>query len=208
MDWNSAWQTASAVIVSFGGAAIIIAGIVKWSADRIAEQIIKKKDFEFSQKLEALKSSLEKKNYISKTRFDLEIEIYRELSETTLLMVLDNNVLFQHFEILPKDEEKRREQRHKDFCKASESYNSAVNSILKNAPFIPEKMYKIFDDIRKLCLTQIGLHRHCYSGKDHPSLMTQRDKGYMRTDEISTKLDQLIEQLRIHIASLDVLDKQ
>lgn len=41
MDWNTILETSAAVIVSFGGAGAIIAGVTKFAADKIADKLEK-----------------------------------------------------------------------------------------------------------------------------------------------------------------------
>lgn len=206
MDWNSAWQTASAVIVSFGGAAIIIAGIVKWSADRIAEQIIKKKEFEFSQKLEALKSSLEKKNYISKVRFDIEIAVYRELSEAILPMALEITVVVPIAESFLQNGKPAKEITEKALTQIFDSYEKWVIAISRNAPFIPQKTYDLFMDTAQTCSKLAYLARKIFSTDTPPHEAVVRECRD-RSEELTEKINTLMERLRQHIASLDVLDK-
>ena len=41
MDWNTILETSAAIIVSFGGAGVIIAGVTKFAADKIADKLEK-----------------------------------------------------------------------------------------------------------------------------------------------------------------------
>ena len=86
---NDIWQIALAVIGSFGGAGVIILGCSKWLANLTAEKIIKKTEFEYAEKLEKLRKQFEMKNYISNVRFDLEIEIYREIKTLCAKQITD-----------------------------------------------------------------------------------------------------------------------
>ena len=72
MDWNTILETSAAVIVSFGGAGAIIAGVTKFAADKIADKLEKKYELKLSKELESFKSKLENRSYVSKTRFDAE----------------------------------------------------------------------------------------------------------------------------------------
>ena len=212
MDWESVWRIILAAIVSVGGAGVIIVFIGKWLANLSAEAILKKAEFEFDRKLENLKSKLEKRNYISKVRFDLEIEIYRQLSESVLLMVLNSCALFpvgiEHC-CPDKDAEIKRKE---ELCsKATDSYNQANQAIMQNAPFIPENIYELFSDIRNDCRKQIVFFPEFRLWSTSEEWRKELKDEYMacwiRTKTINDKLTSLLEKLRSHIAELDVLEK-
>lgn len=74
-----------AVIASAGGIGGIIFLTIKFSANIIAERLEKKYTLKIDKELEKYKLSLESKIYISKTKFDTEFGIYRELSRTFLI---------------------------------------------------------------------------------------------------------------------------
>jgi len=210
---NEIWQIALAIIGSFGGAGVIILACSRWLANITAKAIIKKTEFEFSKKLEGFKSQLENKNYISKVRFDLEIEIYRELSASTMEMVMKNQNLFPHrFNFSPKDKDERVMFYQKNYEEATETFNTANKSILRNAPFIPEDFYKMFIHIIDLCSRQIDnyIKYGDFAIKDvvhADEIKIARDECFQRTLQIDKGMKELAIRLREHIASLDVLDK-
>ena len=70
MDWNTAFKVVGAAIISIGGAGAIIACCVKYTADRIAERMMRKYDAKLNKELEQYKHDLE-----------LETEKYRRMSE-------------------------------------------------------------------------------------------------------------------------------
>ena len=156
MDWESALKIVLTAIASVGGASVIIIFAGRWLADLSAKTIIAKTEFEFEKKLEDLRSKLEKRNYISKVRFDLEIETYRQLSEAVFSMVSDTSFLFPHgIGWSHPDEEAELKRKEDNYNKAIESYNNATQSIMKNAPFVPKNIYQLFSEIRDDCQLQI-----------------------------------------------------
>lgn len=96
---SNVWNTAFAIIASFGGAAAIICAVIKFSSSIIADGLSKKYQLEIDIKLEKIKSELENKNYVSKVRFDREFEIYQELSERRLELVFTLSELKQYLYI-------------------------------------------------------------------------------------------------------------
>ena len=97
MNWNTILEIGAAIVVAFGGAGAIIAGVTKFSVNQIADSLQKKYDLKLNKELEAFKNTLENKSYVSKTRFDAEFAIYRQLSGITVTMVKEVSQLFPTF---------------------------------------------------------------------------------------------------------------
>jgi len=172
--------------------------------------MLKKAELAFAKDLADFQSKLENKNYISKTRFDLEIEIYQKLSEATLQMVFDNNALFPVLDH-PFPDINEEYNRMVKVCEAATySYNLANKAIRQSAPFIPKEIYEEFCNIRNDCHRQIIMFQDFRLDKMCKELIADSKDQYRacfgRTQEISTKLDDLVNHLREYIAKLDVLD--
>lgn len=205
---GSVWDIVLAIFVSIGGAGAVIVALSKWLANLIAERMLKKTEFEFSQKLEALKSNLEKRNYISKARFDLEIEIYRQLSETVVTMVSDSSALFPFGGARePKDEKERDRFYRENYSRSTQSFNAANSAINRNAPFIPEQFHKMFTDIADKCRIQLIMFGELKIHNPSEGDGQFYRECCERTKVINDELDVLMAALRSHITSLDVLDK-
>ncbi|MCL2567834.1 MAG: hypothetical protein FWE12_00135 [Oscillospiraceae bacterium] len=191
MDWSAVGQIVLTSIVSSGvvGAILVFAG---------------------NRKLERLKSQLERKNYVSKARFDLEIEVYRELSEAMLQMVFENSNLFPpDLTFPPADEAERREYYTIQYQEATSRFNQANQTLLRNAPFMPEDIYQMFRNIKNLCGQQLSNYR-LYG----PLAMENRryseikaNECFDKTRQIDQDMTALMNHLRTHIASLDTLDQ-
>ena len=102
MGWSEIWKVVLGVVTSVGGVGIIIVACAKFASGMIATRLEQKYSLKIEKDLEAYKTELEKdfegykqglskemeryrtslaaKNYVSKTRFDAEFEIYRNLS--------------------------------------------------------------------------------------------------------------------------------
>ena len=200
---NSVWETVLAILASFGGAGIIILGASKWLANLTAEKILKKTEFEFSQKLEALKSDLEKRNYISRVRFDLEIEIYRELSEKFMHMMFSVSKLFPNPFETDSNRNKTDEELSRAYSEANESFLAARKFLLRNAAFIPEQIFvmceKLFEpsqvqllDFRLLYLDKL------WKDKQADFLKTETDAFY-RTEKVASSFNTFFNTLRRHL---------
>ena len=160
------WNTASAIIVSFGGAAAIVCAVIKFSSSIIADRLSKKYQLEIDIKLEKIKSELENKNYVSKVRFDREFETYQELSERRLELVFTLSELKQYFYIYLHKRESfnnyiKKENLTEELFfvskveKLKETWNKNNFSNRKFAPFISEEMYMKIDTLNKSCSEQI-----------------------------------------------------
>lgn len=77
MSWEDVWKIILCAISSAGGIGIVIIAIIKFSASRIAEKLSKKYEMKLQKELEKYKSGFDNKIYISKTKFDIEFDLYR-----------------------------------------------------------------------------------------------------------------------------------
>ncbi|MCL1875904.1 MAG: hypothetical protein FWF87_06560 [Synergistaceae bacterium] len=108
MTWGDICKIASLVFASSGGIGVVFVCFVKLAGNTIAERLQKKYELKLNKELEKYIATLDKKNYISKARFDKEFIIYQELSEKVYYMVGDNTELFKVFDSVPKEEDERK----------------------------------------------------------------------------------------------------
>ena len=211
MDLKTISQIVLAFIASIGGAGAIVIFVGKWLANLSAEAILKKTEFKFSEELEDFKSKLEKKTYISKTRFDLEIDIYKRLTETVLKMVFDTLELFPPWiEHRRKDMDEEKNRLEQCYSVARDSYIKANVSIMQSASFIPKNTYELFTNIRDKCRAQISwfpeFRLSVHNDENIRELKDEYRDCWKRSNELKQELDDLLEKLRNHIAELDVIE--
>jgi len=207
--------------MSIGGVGAIIVLLGRWLANLTSEAIIKKTEFEFSKKLADFKSELEKKHvrytsqldnksYISRTRFDMEIAIYKQLSGAIVAMARDASFLFPGFERVSLDAVANKERLNDLYIKACESYNLAASAIAENAPFIPQNFFDMFDEIRRECFLQIqwfpDFRMGQLSTEQARELADEKRECYMRNKAIGEKQDLLVLSIRKYLEQLDVLE--
>lgn len=72
---------ATSIIISVGGSGVIICALANFISKRIAKRIDGKYQQRFEQEFEKYKSIMEHRRYISKTQFDNEYQIYKQLSK-------------------------------------------------------------------------------------------------------------------------------
>lgn len=206
------WQTVFAIIGSVGGAGVIIAASVKFSADFIANKLSQKYELKLNKELEEHKASLDKKTYISRSRFDMEFSIYGKLSEVFLSMEQAVYWLFpEGIDYLPIDEDERQKIYIERYKKANETITEATKVLGTNAPFIPADIFKAFDEIRRLCTRQYNMYNWCgpLSSRHEYSeaALKQENDCWERTREIADKENQLIDRLREYLEKLEVAEE-
>ena len=70
------WLTIFGILGSVGGGGAIVAGLSSWLGKVWADRLMVKETAKFREDLERLTKQLERKNYVSKVRFDAEFTIY------------------------------------------------------------------------------------------------------------------------------------
>lgn len=208
------WQTVFAIIGSIGGAGAIIAVAVKWASNLIAERLSQKYEIKMSKELESYKAALDKKTYISRTRFDVEFQIYRNLSEKVLTMVEATYWLFPNtIDIVPQDEDQQKDLYLQRYQRAGEVINEAQKEIRANAAFISEDFYSKFEELSRLCAQQYNFYTWCGALKRRTEeycreKADEAKKCWKRTEEISQKQKNLITELREYLKKLDVMEEK
>lgn len=197
------WETVSGIIISVGGAGAIIAAVVKFSASRLAERISDKYKHELSAQMERLKADLLNRNHSFQAKFDKEFEIYGKLMPAMLELTEKTFWLFpQAFDYAPQDEKERKQFYKKRYEGVFEALKRTQQALGEYAVFMPEHIYNRVFDVFRLCQTQYNLYPHFgdIANRESSSFKVS-DKCFERTNEITSKYDGLIKELREHIAN-------
>lgn len=209
MNWQEIGSIALAIVASAGGIGGIIVLAVKSSVNIIAERLEEKYSLKLEKELERYRSNLENKIYISKTKFDTEFSIYRELSRTFFDMVKNVGFLFPPgFTKRPADEIERKEYEHDLYAKALDSTVLAQDTLNANAPFIPEDFFKKYNELLGLCKMQISE----FEDRDNILKFPPNEAGairkenYNRSRDIRKQFEQLNSEIRDYISKLDVME--
>lgn len=210
MNWETVLKIVLSIVGSVGGAGAIIAFVVKFSANLIADKLKKKYELETTKKLEEYKSKLENKNYISKTRFDTEFSIYRTLSVAFFDMVKNISVMIpEGYTQVPADPKVKKEYDKKVYNLALTAVVKAQDTLNGNAPFISEDMYNEYSAILKLCNLQLEVFSNRWNVL---YLASQEEKekldleDYKRTGTINESMKELNNKVRKYISTLDVIE--
>ena len=198
------WKICVSVVATIGSISTIVLIALKFGGNMIAERLSAKYELKLNKELENYKSNLEKKNYISKTRFDFEFCIYGEISEILYVAVEKCYWLFPQ---QPSEVDETKELYLKRYNEASDSTIRLQSILRSKAPFISEDLLNDFENITKLLLGQIYAYPLCgmLPGRNSIFTMSQMDIYYKRTDEITNKHREIIGKMREYFDSLIVV---
>ncbi|MDR3149044.1 MAG: hypothetical protein LBT88_03360 [Oscillospiraceae bacterium] len=208
MSLGDVFKIVLTAVGGIGGVAVIIGAVVKFSANHIAERLSAKYELQLNKELESFKSGLEKKNYVSKVRFDAEFDIYRQLSKSFADMVKSVYAMITPgLSDQPADENARKEKDEHVYRDANNKVVVAQDTLRSNAPFIPVAFYLLYDEILKLGSLQLYTFRQRWN---IGSLETQSEKehlerdDYKRSRKMNEKLMSLNDEVRKYLKKLDV----
>ncbi|MCL2373299.1 MAG: hypothetical protein FWC78_07835 [Defluviitaleaceae bacterium] len=194
-----------AIVGGVGGIAAIFYAVVRFSANHIAERLSKKYELKLNKELENFKSGLEKKNYVSKVRFDAEFEIFRKLNLVFSKMRTETHNLFPIFGLKPVDKDELEKFENNIEKAVTDVIVIAQAELSGNAAFITEDLCNKFNNILKLC------NRQLYDfqvSRGHISEINPADYNFInsseRTKEILEKHDELVKEIREYFYLLEV----
>lgn len=178
----------------------------------VSDFVVKRIQCSFDKTLEDKKSQNERKNYISKTKFDLEFSLYRDLTRNF------NDLIDKIYILIPNgianvpvfnSDEKRDEYERKIHREAAESYNVTYDCLKGNIPFIPESFYNEYKTILQLCHMQLDVYEQrwnaSYALLSKKEIQPERE-DFKRTREIKCKFESLNGDIRKYLENLDVLE--
>lgn len=172
--------------------------------------IQKRKQLEYDKQLEKYKHIAEKKNYVSKVRFDAEFTIYRELSQAFSEAIEGVHGIIPNGEAYyPNDEDERTEYEEQLFSIFAKASYKAQKSLFSNAPFISKDIYDKFSEIMDLIRTQSEVYNEAHFDttlSNAEGEITEEDTD--RTALIDVKFDNLINEIRDYLSKLEILEEK
>lgn len=204
------WKIVFGVIVSLGGVGGIVTLIIKFCGNMIAERLSKKYELKLNKELESLKSNLARKNFISKTRFDTEFKIYRELSKSFFNMTKNISIMIPVGCVnILADREARKKYEDEIYSTSCNCFVCAQDTLYQNVPFIPKEFCDDYNEILRLCRRQIDAYNRRFDVLSFVSQLEKEnftDTDYERTDEIKMKLKALNDSIREYLSNLVVVE--
>lgn len=209
MSIDDVLKISASIIMGFGGVAAIFTAVVRYSSNIIAERLSKKYELKMSKELERYKTALGNKTYISKTKFDAEFAIYRELSSCFADAVKSVSILIPPgFTTVPADREDRLRFDECNYKVALPAVVKAQDALKANIPFVSEEIYNGYNELLGLFRLQLGAYEDRFIVND---LRPQVEKevfshdDYNRAREISEKWLSINSIVRNYLNSLDVI---
>lgn len=175
---------------------------------QVRDFVAKSVQLSFDKALENKKTLNERKNYISKHRFDVEFQIYRELSQKFLKMKKYMSSLHTGYMIPPGDNEEIRKFTTLIYNKAFDVAEEAQNVLYANASFIPGAFFEAYEKIHQLYCEQLKLFSNrwqsiSYYSEEEKSVFMKEHHQY--TERIEVRIRELNNQIREYLSSLDTL---
>lgn len=211
MDWTGVFELIGAIFVSIGGAGAIIIFLSKFLANMIAERIEMKYQLSFDKELEKYKANLDKYSYMTKTQFDIEMDIYRQLSlgiyEYTVSL---NTTISEDYRM---DNETSLEQKIIDeegqFKRMAERGANIQKLLYSNAAFIPKHIYNRYDELIELLTEQFWVYferlKQYMKGEiSQNERVTDAEKEMLET--IKEKNNNLNDSLREYLQKIQIVD--
>jgi hypothetical protein len=152
------WQTAAAVIVSLGGGGLIVFALSSWLGKVWAARILEQDRAKYTTEIERLKGSLEQTNrafqaeidktlFVSKTHFETEFDLLREIWASVSAVRTAMSQLRLSSRIGPVDQ--TREQQNSELNERFGEFNQTLNRLRQavddNSPFYPTEIFVVLD---------------------------------------------------------------
>lgn len=210
MSWGDVWKVILAALASVGGIGGLIVLVIRFSANTLADRLSKKYELKLQKDLEGFKSDLNKKEYVSKTKFDTEFTLYRELSSAFAEMVKAIWILIPAgLTNVPADDEDRKEFDRMHYEAALPAVVNAQDTLNANIPFISEDIYDGYSELLSLARVQLSEYEDRFNIYDlRPKEEKERFsiEAYQRTYELNEKWKALNNTIRDYISKLDVVE--
>ena len=210
-SWTDIVKIVAGVIAALGGGGAIVAGLSSWLGKVWADRLMVKETAKFREDLERLTKQLERKNYVSKVRFDAEFAIYRELSKTLVIVVQDTSLLFPVgvLQYAPASEQAKKQMYKEYYEDAYKSYTDFSNCLASNSAFIAEDIYQDFESIRKKVCQQVNFYPTIIGMVNTPDLSRKEiEECWSYTAEVYAEQQKLQNKLRKYLKTLDVVDEK
>ncbi len=203
MDWRTIAEMAIANLISGG---LIVTGITL-IGNHLSNKSLTKLQASLDEKNKHVEAEISKKNYISKTRFETEFSIYRELTMNFSKMVINISLLVPYGLVnVPAKEEDRKKLEQDNYIEAKKAAVEAQDSLHANKAFISKELCNKYEEILQLAVLQL----EAYTRRFNLSYTPEERQGYksedfLRTKELQDKWDAQTDRIRDYLANLEVI---
>lgn len=174
--------------------ASILAGLSVLLIPKVRDFLVNRYQNSLDKALEDRKASNERKNYVSKVRFDKEFEIYEELSLKMLLVNRYFNLLT--YVMATSSDDAEYEENYYKLEKYCVEFETAFFAY---SPFINEEIYKLYEEFYKLTSQTVNLYKcilisHQISAELYvPNAETMSKEANDELNELVTKEQEVFE---------------
>ena len=197
-------------ISCFGIICVMFIYTIKLCIEKIAESLQKKYSLKFDKELEKYKNLLIGKNYISKTQYDIEISIYRELSVKFFnLLVSFDSLYTSDYDF---DDYHKRDDCDRiiaDGQRTGEKLIAVQNCLHENAAFIPKEQFTKYESLRSALNAMYWEYLNEFKMKRLSETIQNEQWNKEREDrikELQAEFDSLNEDLRDYLKSLSIIN--
>lgn len=205
------------------GGVAILSVIMTFITHKINTRFEKRIEHKYDQKLEELKaeldkqreihkSMLEKRNYVSKTRFDTEFAVCKELMMSCELMIDSIHTLFPNVELIKAYGSGNMWTAHhqKQWANAADTVKAFSNKLEGYAPFISKEIYDEFRTVLNICKKNV-YHYLCFNPDDPMYINVSKEqktemltKAFEDSLRLSDMLSTIAGRIRQYFQNMDI----
>ena len=212
MTLKEVWEIAGAVILSLGGGGAIVVALSSWLGKVWASRILEEDRAKFARELERLKTDLdrttrllqgeiEKTLFVTKTHFETEFQILREIWQEVSVVRASMSALRPKFDIV--DIRQTPEERLTEcFAAYVPAVLKLIQTVDRNSPFYPQEIYETLDQLVRVALRERD-DIAVFSSDDTLSI-AGRNRGKENFDQYLAFAEKLSTQVRDRLAKLSV----
>jgi hypothetical protein len=206
------WRVALAVLASLGGGGAIVVMLSSWLGKVWANRILEQDRAHYASELERLKTDLdrttrllqgeiEKTLFVTKTHFETEFQILREIWQEVSVVRASMSALRPKFDIVDV-RQTPAERLGERFAAYVPDVLKLIQTVDRNSPFYPQEIYETLDQLVRIALRErddIAVE----SSEDTLSL-AGRNRGKENFDQYLALAEKLSTQIRDRLAKLSV----
>lgn len=184
--------------------AIVLSGIIVSVIPVLRDFLVSKFKLSLDKQLEKSKAANERKNYVSKVRFDAEFEIYRSLSKAFNNLLNNLAMLYNRRFEIPISQNEKNKYIDDLISDCADSYTKACNTLWENAPFISEEIYEYYFEILIEC-HRLHVQACQFYGVILPRIAKIDDNTYEKMNGTEQKMLNLNKIIREYLYSLEAI---
>jgi hypothetical protein len=208
-----AWKVSLAVLASLGGGGVIVVMLSSWLGKVWANRILEQDRLKYATEMEKLKSELdrttrlfqgeiEKTLFVSKTHFETEFQILREIWQEVSVVRASMSPLRPQLDIV--DVRQTPVERLKE---SFEAYVPVVTKLIQSvdhsSPFYPKEIYESLDQLVRIALRELD---DISVDNEDALTLAGRNRGKENLDQYLVLAERLSAQIRDRLAKLSVRD--